>query len=112
MQSIDWFDPDNLIEKEREKKRQNEKLQLALVEAQEARRQAAVDKQRQMAEDTSVPFDEIGQRIIERDGKKYKQQRWEYLYEDPVEYLYEEEEITSDHADDTTTEEDDTTETE
>lgn len=77
---------------------------VTLVEAQEARRQAAVDKQRQIAEDTSVPFDEFGQRIIKRDGKKYKQQRWEYLYEDPVEYLYEEEEITSDHEDDTTTE--------
>ncbi len=100
MQSIDWFDPNNLIEKEREKQRrlreQNEKLQLALVEAQKARRQAADDMQRRIAEDTSVPFDEMGQRIIERDGKKYKQQRWEYLYEDPVQYLYEEEEITND----------------
>ena len=97
MQSIDWFDPNNAVEKAREKDRQlreqNEKLQVAFIEAQQARRQAAIDMNRRIAEDTSVPFDEMDQRIIERDGKKYKQQRWEVLYEDPVKYVYEEEEI-------------------
>lgn len=97
MQSIDWFDPNNEVEKAREKDRQlreqNERLQLAFIEAQQARRQAAIDMQRRIAEDISVPFDEMDQRIIERDGKKYKQQRWELLYSDPVAYVYEEEEI-------------------
>lgn len=97
MQSIDWFDPNNSVEKAREKDRQlreqNEKLTLALIEAQEARRKAADDMQRRIAEDTSVPFDEMDQRIIERDGKKYRQQRWEVIYSDPVAYVYEEEEI-------------------